>query len=94
MNQHQNSHEADTNSLGIARRLRVREVAECVNLSRATIYRLMGEFKFPLTVKVSAGLVAWRISDVRNYVELGPDGWYEQYGKAQQAEKLNKQAQA
>jgi predicted DNA-binding transcriptional regulator AlpA len=82
----------DVNALGIARRLRVKEVIANVSLSRATIYRQMGEFKFPLSVKVSVGLVGWRISDIRDYVDLGPDGWFEKYGRDQQAEKLARQA--
>ncbi len=79
------------NPLGIERNLRMKEVIEAVGLSRATIYRMMGVFKFPLAVKVSLSLVGWKAAELREYMQLGPDGWYEKYGKQQEAEKLKRQ---
>ena len=66
--------------------VRVKEVVTAVGLSRATIYRLMEKFQFPQKVKISQGLVGWRIDEVNQFIELGPDGWYEQFGKAQEQE--------
>ena len=43
--------------------LRRREVEEITGLSRASIYRLMDEGKFPRPVRVSATAVRWKASD-------------------------------
>lgn len=74
------------------RNLRTKEVVVAVGLSRATIYRLMEKFQFPQKVKLSQGLVGWRVEDVKEFIGLGPDGWYENHGKNEQAKKLAKQA--
>jgi len=80
------------NSLGTQRNLTIKEVVDAVGISRATIYRMMAVFKFPLPVKRSIQLVGWRVEDLKTYVELGADGWYESHGIHQQTEKLAKQA--
>ena len=80
------------NSLGTQRSLTIKEVVDAVGISRATIYRMMTVFKFPLPVKRSILLVGWRVEDLKTYVELGADGWYEKHGIHQQTEKQAKQA--
>lgn len=80
------------NTLGTQRNLTIVEVVEAVGISRATIYRMIALFKFPLPVKRSIQLVGWRVEDLKTFIELGADGWYEKHGKFQQAEKLAKQA--
>lgn len=91
-----NTHETPVNQtlinpLGIERNLRMKEVINAVGLSRATIYRMMTVFKFPLAMKVSLSLVGWKAEELRQYMTLGPDGWYEQYGKHQEAAKHKRQ---
>jgi len=76
----------------VRRNLTIKEVVELLGISRATIYRMIALYKFPLPIKRSLSLVGWRLEDLGNYVELGPDGWYEKYGQHQQAEKLTQQA--
>ncbi len=80
------------NSLGTQRSLTIKEVVDAVGISRATIYRMITVFKFPLPVKRSIQLVGWRVEDLKTYVELGADGWYEKHGIHQQTEKQAKQA--
>lgn len=92
MNQNETSeNQTVLNPLGIERNLRIKEVIDVVGLSRATIYRMMGVFKFPLAEKVSLALVGWKTNELREFMTLGPDGWYEKYGKQQEAEKLERQ---
>jgi len=81
-----------TAQLSDQRNLRIKEVIDVVGLSRNTIYRLMEKFQFPKKVKLSQGLVGWRIEEIKIFLELGPDGWYEKHGIRQQAEKQAKQA--
>lgn len=83
---------SEIEQLSATRNLRTKEVVVVVGLSRPTIYRLMDKFQFPQKMKISQGLVGWRVEDLKAYIELGADGWYEKYGKYQQAEKLAKQA--
>lgn len=48
--------------------LRINNVIANVGLSRASIYRLIGERKFPPPVKVSDRAVAWRQSDINDWL--------------------------
>ena len=52
--------------------LRRREVEEITSLSRASIYRLMDEGKFPPRVKVSATAVRWKESEIYAWIESRP----------------------
>lgn len=72
-------------TLDVQRNLRAKEVILAVGLSRATIYRLMDKYQFPQKVKLSQGLVGWRVEQIKEFIELGPDGWYEKYGQYQEA---------
>ena len=69
----------------VQRNLTIKEVVELLGISRATIYRMIALYKFPLPIKRSLSLVGWRLEDLGNYVELGPDGWYEKYGQYQES---------
>ena len=94
MNTQQNNESffsAANSHMRLRRNLQVREVIEIVGLSRATIYRLMGLYLFPQSVKVSISLVAWKHADLEPFLELGPDGWYEKFGKQQQSQKVEHQ---
>ena len=44
------------------------KVAEHTSLSRSTIYRLMHSGEFPKPVQVSPGRVAWRDSDLADWL--------------------------
>jgi prophage regulatory protein len=44
--------------------LRWREVAERVNLSRTTVWRLTKFGRFPRAVKISDGAVGWRETEI------------------------------
>lgn len=49
--------------------LKLPAVMEATGLGRSTIYRLMAEGKFPKSVKTSARAVAWRESDIREFLD-------------------------
>ncbi|WP_435275687.1 helix-turn-helix transcriptional regulator [Psychrobium sp. nBUS_13] len=80
------------NPLGVERRMRTKEVLEIVGLSRTTIHRLTKKFRFPLSKNMTANIVSWSQSDLREWLEIGADGWYEKHGKAQEQKKLAQQA--
>ena len=48
--------------------LRLADVAQRTNLSKATIYRLMAEQKFPRQVRISHKVSVWREADVNQWV--------------------------
>lgn len=50
--------------------LRLRDVARRIGLSRATIYRLISDGKFPKPVKLSERTSVWVESEVDAYCEL------------------------
>lgn len=54
------------------RLLKASEVIELVPFSIQHIYRLMHRGEFPLAVKVGASRVAWKESEVREWIESRP----------------------
>lgn len=44
------------------------EVQALVRMSRSTVWRLERAGKFPPRVRISAGRVAWRESEIRDFV--------------------------
>lgn len=54
--------------------LRVREVLDRTGLTRATLYRRIEEGQFPKQVKLGPAMVAWRQSEVEEWME-DPTGW-------------------
>ena len=54
--------------------LRLVEVRERAKLSRTTIYRRIAAGTFPKPEPISAGLVAWRESDIDAW-QADPMGW-------------------
>lgn len=55
--------------------LRLERVLQMTSLSRATVYRLMNELRFPKPLKLSeGGRVAWRGTDVASWI-ADPLGW-------------------
>lgn len=84
--------EKSNEDLNVPKNLRIKDVVTLVKLSRNTIYRLMEDNKFPQRVRLSKGLVAWRENEVNQFRTIGPDGWFEKYGQAEQAKALAKQA--
>lgn len=50
------------------RMIRLKEVVEITGYSRATIYRLMDLGMFPMKVKLGLRAVAWKKSDVENWL--------------------------
>lgn len=49
--------------------LKLREVMERVPYSQSSIYRLMHEGKFPQNVKIGEHAVAWRESDINDFID-------------------------
>lgn len=47
--------------------LTVKEVADRFNVSTASIYRWIRERDFPRPLKIGAGTVRWRLSDIEEY---------------------------
>jgi prophage regulatory protein len=54
------------------RLLRRPEVERLVGLSRSTIYAMMRRGEFPLPVRLSARAVAWRRSDLDDWLARRP----------------------
>lgn len=52
--------------------LRRREVEQMLGLSRSTIYSLMRRGQFPSPVRLSARAVAWRRSDLDDWLAQRP----------------------
>lgn len=52
--------------------LRLPTVLGRTGLSRALLYRLVAEHRFPSPVKIGARAVAWRASDVAAWIETRP----------------------
>ena len=50
------------------RLLRMAEVIEITTLSRTTLYRLLGESKFPRPVMLSEHSPRWRESDIQAWI--------------------------
>lgn len=50
------------------RLLRVNQVLEIVNISRAQLYKLLGKDKFPQPIHIGK-TVAWRESDLNNWIK-------------------------
>lgn len=48
--------------------IRREEVINMVGLSRSTIYTLMKNSEFPLSIKLSERSVAWRRGDIQNWI--------------------------
>ena len=49
--------------------LRIPEVCRMVGYSRASLYRLEAAGQFPRRVKLGANSIAWRLSDVRRWMD-------------------------
>ena len=54
------------------RLLRRPEVEELTGLSRASIYRWIGDGKFPLPVRIGATAVRWKESDITAWIQSLP----------------------
>lgn len=48
--------------------LRLPQVTDAVGLSRATIYRLISEQRFPQPVRLSSQAVGWLASEVEDWI--------------------------
>ena len=55
------------------RLLRLPDVIHMCGLSRTTLYRRMSEGLFPAPVRIGPRSVAWRESDVREWIEDRPE---------------------
>ncbi|NOZ94935.1 MAG: AlpA family transcriptional regulator [Acidobacteria bacterium] len=52
----------------VDRLLRIDQVSELVALKRAAIYQYMAEGTFPRPVKIGKRAVAWRESDIQEWI--------------------------
>ena len=52
--------------------LRINAVMHVTGLGRSTIYRLMADRQFPIPVRLSKRVVAWRRSDLERWSEGRP----------------------
>ncbi|HHQ4530938.1 TPA: helix-turn-helix transcriptional regulator, partial [Aeromonas hydrophila] len=50
--------------------IKLKEVVEMTTLSKATIYRLMKNGKFPCAIHLGAKAVAWKLSEIIEWIEL------------------------
>lgn len=51
------------------RLLRLPEVIDMTGLSRSTIGRMEAEKKFPKRVKVTDGIVTWRLTEIQRWIK-------------------------
>lgn len=49
--------------------IKLKDVIEMTTLSKATIYRLMSKGAFPSAVPLGARAVAWKLSDVIEWID-------------------------
>lgn len=63
------------------RYLRAKDVVEKCGVSRAQIYRLMGELKFPKSFNISTSIVVWLEADIEEFMRLGAEKFFEVYGQ-------------
>ena len=54
--------------------LKAREVCEMLGISKATLYRLIRQGKFPRQVKLGVGTSRWPSQVVENYMSTLPRG--------------------
>ena len=52
----------------VERLIRLPEVKERVGLGRSTIYRMLGEGRFPQSIKIGERAAAWRESDIERWI--------------------------
>lgn len=48
--------------------IRLEQVVERTTLSRATIYQLISEGRFPKQIQIGPRRVAWRLSDINEWI--------------------------
>ena len=53
------------------RLLRLPEVQQMTSLSRSTIYKLIGENRFPLGVQIATRRRGWLVSDISAFIKQG-----------------------
>lgn len=54
--------------------LRLPDVIAMTGLPKSTLYRMVNSGAFPRMVRLSARSVAWRMSDVAQWIESRPTG--------------------
>ena len=52
--------------------LRMPQVLEQVNLSRATVYKMIGRSEFPKPIKIGQRSVGWLTQEVNSWLESRP----------------------
>ncbi len=55
--------------MALDKNLKLPAVIEATGLGRSTIYRMMAEGTFPKSIKIGARAVAWRESDIKEYLD-------------------------
>lgn len=53
--------------------LRLPQVIKATGRSRASIFRDMREGKFPRSVRIGDRAIAWRASDIQEWIETRPE---------------------
>ena len=54
------------------RLIRLKEVCEITGLSRSTIYEAMKNSEFPNSVSIGKRSVAWKLSDIHEWIDSRP----------------------
>ena len=67
--------------------LRAQQAADKCAIHRSTVYALMESYHFPQSIQVSRGRVAWLEADIEEFMRLGAEGFYQQYGMQIEAEQ-------
>lgn len=76
------------------RYMRAKEVVSICGNSRPGIYKMMAKFKFPPSHAISDCSVGWLMSDIEEYMRLGPIAFHQLYGEQLAQAKAEKAALA
>lgn len=57
----------------MSRLIRLKELLHVVPLSRSTIYERMAAGTFPTSLNLGGGVVAWRQSDIEEWIATRPE---------------------
>ncbi|WP_118185722.1 helix-turn-helix transcriptional regulator [Paraburkholderia phosphatilytica] len=64
-----------TNKLPQTGMVRFSMIRPVITLSNVTVWRLIKDGRFPEPLRVSGVLRLWRVEEIREWMEIGPDEW-------------------
>ncbi|RIH70471.1 hypothetical protein BJG01_09870 [Vibrio splendidus] len=58
--------------MSLPKLIAIKELTETIDVSRATIYRMMDTGEFPLSIKLSSNRVAWYEHEIMEWINTRP----------------------